>query len=892
MRSLILFALGLSVSAPATGQVKTASRPAPAHVAALLLAHGVVSDTTGAIIPGAEVDLIDPSGAIVSKVQSGGDGSFSLTAPHPGKYTLIVSEPGFKTAQLAISITSASARPAATIHVAMPIAAVATNVHVSADSNSDLTDTADNSDASVMTASDLKALPIFDNDFVGAMGAFLDADSEASGGSGLLVDGMEANRVTVSPSAVQEVLINQDPYSARYYFPGRGQIEIITKAAAQQFHGELNFYFRDSAMNAQNALAPSKPFEQRRIYEGSASGPIPHAHNSSFLVSFNRAEEDMNAVINATLAPTQADPTGVYQANVATPTRDTEFSIRTGHQFGQMTQAYLQYSYQNWSGQNQGVGGQTLAPAGYNHTYHEDDLTARLSSALSANLLNQLALVGERTNSRNRNVTEGPRISLAGDYVSGSAQADSLGTEYNFRLFDHVTLSHGKHLIRFGVGIPHLGRRAYDDHTNELGSYTFAPTVASNGTVEQTTFQNYASNKPSSFTQNTGDTHFVYLQQEMGAYIQDQYKINDRLAITPGLRYDWENFLSGRRLGFSPRFSFAWVLDQHSKTILRGGGGVYYDRFGGGPLLDLARYQTARRRSVQVELNPALEPVTGCVPITNCTVITAQPPRLVQLQPHAALPYRIDYGLSIERQLGERATGTISIYSMRGIHMFRSLDVNAPTAASGYTQRPNPAYGRIRQMQPESYLTGNGFDISYRGRWNKHFTGFGRYTWSHYATNTGGIGWFPEDQTNPGAEWANSSWDRAQRFSMYAIFNPDSLYNLAAGIFANTGSPWTELTGTDLYGDGLFNTRPAGVARNSRVGPGSVDLDLRWRHDFAITKNKADDAPHLGFSVGAFNALNHVNGGGINPVITSPTYGKFTSAGAPRRIQLSMRYQF
>ena len=136
------------------------------------------------------------------------------------------------------------------------------------------------------------------------MSAFLDDSATATGGSGLIVDGVEANRATVSASAVQEVRINQDPYSAQYYWPGRGQMEIISKSAADHYHGQANFYFRDSAMNAQNALAPSKPFEQRRIYEGHLTGPIFFAPKSSFLATFNRAEEDLDAVVDATLLPT------------------------------------------------------------------------------------------------------------------------------------------------------------------------------------------------------------------------------------------------------------------------------------------------------------------------------------------------------------------------------------------------------------------------------------------------------------------------------------------------------------------------------------------------------------------------------------------------------------
>ena len=60
-----------------------------------------------------------------------------------------------------------------------------------------------------------------------------------------------------------------------------------------------------------------------------------------------------------------------------------------------------------------------------------------------------------------------------------------------------------------------------------------------------------------------------------------------------------------------------------------------------------------------------------------------------------------------------------------------------------------------------------------------------------------------------------------------------------------------------------------------------MDLDLRWGHDFAITANKDDEAPRLGFSAGAFNVLNHVNGSGIDPVETSTSFGQITSVAPP-----------
>lgn len=893
MRALFL-ALFLLPSAVFPLSESAAPPPSPQAIT------GVVADPSGAIVPNADIQLVDSTGAIAGDFHSGGDGSFQIAAPHPGNFTLVVSEPGFGTVKTPVvvaapaNVSSAASRQFATLRIVLPIAALATNIQVNADTSEDISSTDDNHDASVMTSDDLKQLPIFDNDYQSAMSAFLDTSAEGTGGAGLIVDGVEANRATISPSAVKEIVINQDPYSAQYYWPGRGQMEIISKSAADHYHGQFNFIFRDSSMNAQNALAPTKPYEQRRIYEGNVTGPVKVWKKSSILGTFNRAEEDMNAVVFANLQPTAANPSGAFSANVPTPTRDTEFSLRLAHEFSDRHSAYSQYSYQDWTGQNQGVGGQTLAEAGYNSRYHEDDFITHVDSMLSAVLINQFSVVGEHDFSHATDVKEGPRIGVAGYFTSGSAQGDALSTEYNFRIYDMVSWTHKKHFVKMGVGVPHLSRRAYDDHTNELGSYTFSPTVAADGTVLTTALENYDNNRPTGYSLHSGDVHFIYHQQEAGAFIQDQYKVSEKFTITPGLRYDWLNFLATKRLGFSPRVSFAWVLDQHSKTVVRGGGGIYYDRFGSGPLLDLVRYGSLqpRRRSVEVTLNPTTEPATGCFPISNCINPATLPVSRTVLDSNARLPYQMQYGLSIERALGEKATAVASVYSTRDIGRFRSVDVNAPTPQSGYTQRPDPSYDRIRDMQTAAFMQGNALDFTYRGRLNKWFTGWGRYTWSHYESNSTGIWFYPQNQYAPNDEWADASWDRRQRLGFYAMFHPKSVANLSAGIWANSGAPWTPTTGSDPYGDGLFNARPEGVGRDSMRLPANEDLDLRWGHDFAITANKDDEAPHLGFSVSSFNVINHPNTWWVDTVTTSSGYGERTSVGDPRRLQLAMRVEF
>ena len=636
----------------------------------------------------------------------------SSSPPHAGSYTLVVSEPGFETVRTPVIIAApplsrrAAARPprfAAPVHIILPIAAVATNVRVNADNSEDLTAPEDNHDSSVMTSDDLKALPIFDNDYATAMSAFLDDNVTATGGTGLMVDGVEANRATVSASAVQEVRINQDPYSAQYYWPGRGQMEIITKSAADHYHGQFNFLFRDSALNAQNALAPSKPFEQRRIYEGHVTGPIPHAPKSSFLGSFNRAEEDLDSVVSATIAAHAGQPhrrlpgqrsrahprhrvqpprRAPVRRPATPPTRNT--ATRTG------------------PARTRALAGKRWPPPATTTEYREDDFVAHVDSTLSAVLLNQLSLVGEHDSSRNTNAAEAPRISVAGDFTGGSAQSDSLGTEYNFRLYDMVTWTRGRHMVKVGIGIPHIDRRAFDDNTNALGTYTFGPTLAADGVTVLQTGASELRRQPALRLLAEHRRRALHLSPAgdgrlHSGPVQGQRPLRHharpslRLAELP--RHAPPRLLAARLLRLGAR-------SRTPRPFVRGGGGIYYDRFGSGPLLDLARYADCPpplRRALARSRHAARHRLRAHHRLRRPSPRSR--PSLAQLAPNAKIPYQIQYGLSIERQLGEKATGVVSVYSARGIDEFRSVDINAPTPA---VRLHRAAQSRLRPHPPDA----------------------------------------------------------------------------------------------------------------------------------------------------------------------------------------------
>lgn len=849
----------------AIGTAVTAQSPSGGFTAS-----GAVVDQSGAGIPNAQLKL-QRSGASSTRIaRSDGAGAFRISGLPSGTYTLDVTAGGFSSAVLPLRIDG---RDAPAIRCTLQLADVRQEVTVNDETAQVSTQAAGNLDAVTLDRTMLDDLPVFDQNYVAAMSQFLDPGSVGTNGVTLVVNGMEQRNIGLSASAIQQVKINQNPYSAEFSRPGRGRIEVLTKPGGQSYHGTFNFLYRDAHLNARDPFAVVRAPEQRRIYEGSLFGPLGRSGKNSFLFSVNRQEEDLQSVVYA------STPTGLFQANVPNPRRDTEISAGLTHQFSEGHIASVRANYHNTTDRNRGVGGFVLPEAGVNYQDREDELYYNDTLVISSHLLNQFRLVFGRQHTPSTSVTQAPALIVAGSFVGGGAQADRLQTENHINLNEIVTWTTGKHELRAGINIPDISRRGLNDYTNFAGTYSFS------------TIADFQQNRPYSLVRQSGDGHIVFVEGVAGGFLQDEYHPRPNVTISAGLRYDWQNFLHDHN-NFSPRLALAYAPTKDRKTVLRIGGGFFYDRTGPGPLFDLKRYNGIRMRQVVIT-NPSFPAVPAEA------ALSAVPTTIARFDPTVQLPYTAQFSAGLERQVRQGASLSASYWATRGVGLFRSRDVNAPPPPL-YDFRPNSAFGVWRQIESSGHLRGDALEIALRGCLTRYFNGMVQYTLSrtyndvpgNYSASTrgSGINAFPANNYDLSGEWGRADYDQRHRFNLLGSTHAARYLDFGAGLAINSGSPYTETTGRDDYHTGYANARPAGVTRNTLRGPGYVQLDLRWYHDFSLMAKK--EGPAVRLSIDAFNVTNRVNYSSYVGNLSSPFFGQAVSARPPRRLQVSARFSF
>ncbi|MGH7618562.1 MAG: carboxypeptidase regulatory-like domain-containing protein, partial [Gemmatimonadaceae bacterium] len=481
---------------------------------------GVVRDQTGAVLAGAAVELVNSAGAAVLATTADSAGAFRFDTVPQGAYELRATFAGFKSARAEVRVGT---RSPASQQLVLDIANLTDEITVSNAAHVD-TSAANNVDAIAVDQNMLESLPIFDQDYIGTISRFLDSGSLGSGGVTLVVNGMEVNALRVSASAVQQIKINQDPYSAEFSRPGRGRIEILTKPGGQAYQGELNVIGRDARFDARNVFAATTPPEQKHIVEGVVDGPLGHGGKTSFLVSASDQLDDQEAIIFA------VGPGGVIDDVAPQPNRRSLASGSITRQHSDTTTISIRPSYEFESNGNRGVGGTTVASAGTNFLHREEQVTYNQQSVIRPTLLHQFQILVGHEREPTTSTSAAVAIVVAGAFTGGGAQGDLLRTETHLQLNDSVAWTKGSHLVQAGFQLPDWSRRGFYDHTNAGGTFYFSDI----GSYEAAT--------PYAFIQQRGNGDLAFLEKQVGVYIKDDWRPTPSLTASIGLRYDWQNY--------------------------------------------------------------------------------------------------------------------------------------------------------------------------------------------------------------------------------------------------------------------------------------------------------------------------------------------------------------
>src|SRR6266478_696612 len=840
-----------------------------AQNAGLRSTSGMVLDPSGAAIAGADVILLSGDGKELSRITSDQDGSFQFEKLAAGTYKIQAQAAGFRDTIVEVKLGSRATSP---LRVVLPIAQQNEVVNVAGSDVSLVvtTDVSENQNANNLDRSALDRVPVFDRDYISMLSRFLDDSTIGTNGVSLIVNGIEANGPGVTPSAVQEVRINQNPYSARFARPGRARLEIITKGGTPNYHGSVNFLFRDAVFDARNTFAAGKPPEQRQFYEGSLTGPIGESKKSSFLLSLESDKDNGQAAVVATGANNVAINENVFQ-----PMRHFFGSGRIFHDFSDTDHVWIGYSFEHQSNKNVGAGGNVLPEAATNTRFLEHEVNVSYRHIFSPKWVNQLQFLVGHYDAPVFSLNENPQIVVSGFFTGGGAQADSRRTEYHFDGTEFLTYVNGKHQLVFGVDIPDISRRGADDFTNMAGTYTFA------------NLADFEQGHAGTYLVQQGNGHVVFLEKVLSGFIEDTIRVTPNFSMSLGVRYYWQNYFHDDPNNLAPRIGFAWAPARNGKTIFRGGAGEFYDRSGPRPIADLMHLNGVNLLRFILS-NPQNAPPLFSYLVTPAQLAGA-PTSVVVLDPRLRIPYTIQYSIGIERQVTAKSTFSATYVGSRGIDLFRSRDINAPTAPN-YLARPDGNLGQERRIETEGYQKNNSVELTFRGKPSRYFTGQAQYTLGKTYNNTSGITYFPGNSNFPAADWARSADDRRHKFDLLGSTQLTKHFSMGAALSLYSGKPVNVTTGADTNGDGIFNDRPPNFARNSLHGPGLINLDLNVEHDFRMVRGKKD-SPTLTVGLNSFNVLNHRNDVTYVGVLPSVYFRRAVSALPPRRMQLNLQFK-
>ena len=838
----------------------------------------IVRDPSGALIDKAQVYLIK-DGKPHSKEQTNQRGEARFNKVAPGRYQVRIEAVGFKAQELnGLDLEVGANRK----EVALEIDPITVDVDVADEAQIRNTNPNGPAFSNVMTADQIAQLPDDPEELENAINQL------AGPGAQMRVNGFRGGKLPPK-SQIREIRFRLNPYAAENHDAGFGLVDIITKPGVNAWHGSFNFGFRDESLNARQVFAPFRGPEQQRRFGLSLDGPLWKNHTSLFLNAEGSLFFDARPIFATT-------PDGTFSDLAYRPSRRLNLDARVEHILTKTHTARLQFQRNASAQHNLGVGDFDLPARGYSQD--QTEYIARLadSGVFGKKFFNEVRFQVRWLMTEARSVSLGQTILVPGAFNDGSAQRRGGRRQLDFELADNVDYALEKHGVRFGVQLEAGGYRS-NDSANAFGTFQFPDLTA------------FEAGLPTLYTQRIGDPTVKYRQYQFGWYVQDDYRVRKNLTLSYGVRHEAQNHLDGK-FNLAPRFGFVWSPKKSGSITLRGGGGIFYDWFTAQTYEQTLRVDGQRQRDLVVT-NPGFpNPFSGGQQ-------TTLPPSRIQTDPNLQIPYIVQASLGVETNPFKLFRLTTNYQYQRGVHLLHGRNLNAPIPGIG---RPDPSVGNITNIESSAYLSGHRLMVSVGPAkfvqglfWNLN------YLFMKVTNEADSPFSLPSNNFNLRADRGPAATDFRHLFSGFISKRLPAGFAVST-IFQTTAAlPYNITTGFDDNRDTVINDRPLGVGRNSARGASRWEIGSRlsWGVDFGPEQQQnggpqvrmvrvgggdgaappslpgmATKKYRVEFYAQAFNLLNHANLGAFSGVMTSPFFGRATSAQSPRRMELGLRMNF
>jgi outer membrane receptor protein involved in Fe transport len=605
--------------------------------------EGTVTDSSGAVVPGAEVNVTGATLASVRTVTTGANGTYRVTALPAGPYTVIATAAGFAPRTVAIELTL---NRVAVVDVALQVQTVAEVVQVT----SPLIDVATSATGATITSQQITELPVNGRNYLDllqlvpgtAINRHVDPDNdsanpvlgERSGNNNFLIDG-QSNKDTVNGGPAQqfnqetiaEFQVLTNGYKAEFGQASGAIVNVITKSGTNVLNGVGSVFFRNDALDASNSLdtTRSEPLPLRR-YDYSLAGGGPIARDKFFF--FGSAEQ----ISERRQLDFQYPDTGSPVVNQLLRNQEAPFDVPTRLS---ETRGFIKFDQR---------AGQHQLTQQVNFTDSDNDSFLPLSSASSLPSarndttsrrllvgLSDTALLGDagnpyvltlraafRNDDSDRQPTQSiltgstlynpydARCTIATCSIFGNLPTVTFGNNRTPSFLDqkytafNASLNRlfGRHDLKAGMNFLRTVVDGLDARLQQNQLFASTDDFARFGAA---TAGPYLLADAGGLTAREDEIHLR--NNYTALFVQDDWRVLENLTVNLGVRWDYDSEFEATD-NVAPRVGASWSITPG--TVVRGSVGIYYDQFRLGLARNVPAFGGTDQRVVQYMVFPRL----------------------------------------------------------------------------------------------------------------------------------------------------------------------------------------------------------------------------------------------------------------------------------------------